>query len=167
MPNWPWPKKEGFHLIGGLLCHVCQHDLFKCVQNWTNQMCDMESSNGWMFMVLFSFNGWTQIVQVPVFKHIRQTRQSCMTHKSREFNRCLFCTISKPKVDHNIPLARGIISQLCQKEFRKTLNCHLYYTLTKNFYLSRIGLRGTLALNFKILLTSIQRSKEKISLEYR
>ena len=30
--------KESIHLIGGLLGHVCQHDLFKCVQifKWLN-----------------------------------------------------------------------------------------------------------------------------------
>ena len=28
----PWPMKESIYLIGKLLDHVCQHDLFKCVQ---------------------------------------------------------------------------------------------------------------------------------------
>ena len=40
--------EEIIHLIGGLLDHVCQNDLFKCVQilNTSLQMCDMKSSNG-------------------------------------------------------------------------------------------------------------------------
>ena len=63
-PNWPWSMKESIHLIGGLLGHVSQHDLFKyiCPNLETSQMCDLKSSNGWTLMVLHSFNGWTQIV---------------------------------------------------------------------------------------------------------
>ena len=34
-------------------------------------MCDMKSSNSWTLMVLNSSNGWTQIVQVSVFRQIR------------------------------------------------------------------------------------------------
>ena len=34
-----------------------------------------KSSNGWTLMVLYSFSGWTQIVQVPVFKQIKQISQ--------------------------------------------------------------------------------------------
>ena len=42
---------------------------------WTCQMPDMKSSNGWTLMLLHSFNGWPQIVQLPVFKQIRLIRQ--------------------------------------------------------------------------------------------
>ena len=59
-------------MFGGLLGHVCQHDQFKCVQ-----ICDMKSSKGWTLTGLHSFNGWTQIVQVPVFRQIRQINQPC------------------------------------------------------------------------------------------
>ena len=37
-------------------------------KSWTCQMCYMKSSNGWTLVVLYSFNGWTQIVQLTVFK---------------------------------------------------------------------------------------------------
>ena len=71
LSNWPWPMKESINLIGGLLSHVCQHDLFKCVQilniSWI-RMSNKNSSNGWTLMVLFSFSGWRQIVQLPVFR---------------------------------------------------------------------------------------------------
>ena len=71
LPNWPRPMKESIHLIGGLLDNVCHVWAYLSVsQFWTCQMCDMKSSNGWTFMVLYSFNGWTQIVQIPVFRQI-------------------------------------------------------------------------------------------------
>ena len=35
---------------------------------------------------------------------------ACTAHKCREVNRHLFCTVSKPKVNYNIPLARGIMN---------------------------------------------------------
>ena len=66
--NWHWPLNESRNLIGGLLGYVCQHDLFICVQisNMTNVW--HESSNGLTLMFLYSFNDWTQIVQLPVFR---------------------------------------------------------------------------------------------------
>ena len=64
LPNWPWPMKESRNMIGGLLGHVCQHDLFKYM---TCQMYDLKSSKGWTVMF---FHSWTQIVQVPIFRQI-------------------------------------------------------------------------------------------------
>ena len=32
LSNVSWPMKESLHLIGGLLGHVCQYDLFKWIQ---------------------------------------------------------------------------------------------------------------------------------------
>ena len=76
LPNWPWPMKESTNLIGGLLGHVC-----------TCEMCDMKSSNGWTLMVLYSFNGWTQIVPLNVFKKIRLIRQISQPQKKKEFRK--------------------------------------------------------------------------------
>ena len=65
--------KENINLIGGFFGHVCQHDLhyLNVSKTRTCQMCDMKSSNNWTLMVLCSFKGWTQIVQLPVFRLIR------------------------------------------------------------------------------------------------
>ena len=38
-------------------------------------MCDMKSLNGWTLLVLYSFNSWTQRVQVSVFGQIRLIKQ--------------------------------------------------------------------------------------------
>ena len=63
--------KESIHLIGGLLGHVVIIYL-NVSKSWICQMCDMKSSNCWMLMVLYSFNGWTQIVQLPTLRQIMQ-----------------------------------------------------------------------------------------------
>ena len=52
-------------------------------KSWTCEMCDMKSSNGWILMVLYSFDGWTQIVQVPLSEQIRQISQ----HWQKEFRK--------------------------------------------------------------------------------
>ena len=44
--------------------------------SWTCQMCDIKSSNGCCY-VLAGSNSWTQIVQVPVFRQIRQISLIC------------------------------------------------------------------------------------------
>ena len=64
-------RTESDRLFG----HVCQMQMLNASKSWTCQICNMKSSNGWTLMVLcsfnglvlYSFNGWTQIVQLPVF----------------------------------------------------------------------------------------------------
>ena len=70
LPNLPWPMKESINLIGELLG---QNDLFKCVQILNK--CLTRKVQMVELMVLYSFNGWTQIVQLPVFRKIRLIRQ--------------------------------------------------------------------------------------------
>ena len=41
-------------------------------KSWTCKMCYMKSSNGWTLMVLYNFNGWTQIVKLSVIRQISQ-----------------------------------------------------------------------------------------------
>ena len=67
MPNWPWPMKESINLIDGMLGHVNKY----VSKSWTCEICDMKSSNVLTLIALNSSNGWTQIVQVTVFRQIR------------------------------------------------------------------------------------------------
>ena len=38
-------------------------------------MCDMKSSKGWTVIVLYGFNGWTQIVS-PIYLYLGKLGQS-------------------------------------------------------------------------------------------
>ena len=53
-------------------------------KSWTHHVCDMKSSNGWTLMVLYSFNDWIQIVQIPVIRQI-----SHMSKRISENIKCL------------------------------------------------------------------------------
>ena len=64
---------ESIHLIGGFQVMFVKI-IYLNVSNISN-VCDMKSSNSWTLKVLYSFNGWTQIVQVPWFRQISQPCQ--------------------------------------------------------------------------------------------
>ena len=76
-PNWPWPMKEIIHLIGSFIGHVCQYDPFKCFQILNMSNVWHEKFKWFNPYHWYSFNGWTQMFQVPVFKQIRHIHQIC------------------------------------------------------------------------------------------